>query len=88
MKLRLAILLLAALSLGAQPAGTLVYVLPLEHQQLQTAIAQAELMKGLHYHGGNIAWAAYYAGRESYARELLAALWAAHGIVPVPPRTL
>lgn len=82
MKLRLALLLAAALSLGAQPPGTVAYLLPVSHLDLQAAVAQAEMMKGLHLHAGDIAWAAYYAGRESYAREQLAALWAAHGIVP------
>jgi hypothetical protein len=88
MRRRLALLLAAALSLGAQPVGTLIYVLPVEHPRLQAAIAQAEMMKGIHLHAGDIAWAAYYAGREAYARELLAALWAAHGIVPGPRRDL
>lgn len=88
MKLRLIIVLAAVLTLGAQPVGTVVYLLPIAHVDLEAVIVRAELMKSLHLHAGDIAWAAYYAGRETYARELLAALWAAHGIVPVPPQNL
>lgn len=69
----------------AAPANKLVLILPVTDERLIWNIRINEMMKSLLLHHEDVAWAAYFAGKEAVYRQLLAELHAIHGLPPHEP---
>ena len=85
---RLLLLALILCSLGAvrpPKPGEVVFVFQIGDGQLWEQIQEAERWKDFFMLSGDIAWAAYYAGREAVLREQYAELWNQVGLGPVLP---
>lgn len=83
--------LLLAIATPASPNSTLTLAMPITDRELVHAINGAVAWKNFFLlcarftpedSAGYVAFAAYYAGREAHATELLHKLYAAHGITP------